>query len=213
MSARIDSARRSRRGFLRGLLGGTAAIGVAQVANALPARAADNDPVLLGNVNTASTQTAIQTTGDTALHVESDDTFVLFVQPKPATSGTVNAIYGKGQEGGWGILGDADLGGVGVFAENSGGGVALHVDGKMSSTRCGVVAIPYPSKQAILSGPDIGPKTIVLATVQNNVGAWVKAAVPVPGSPGSFKLILNEAPGSASHPKTAKVAWFLLEED
>ena len=76
-----------------------------------------------------------------------------------------------------------------------------------------MVDIPHPGTSAILSGPDISAKTLVLATVQNNVGVWVRAAVPNPGSPGSFKILLNEAAGSASHPKTAKVAWFLVEED
>jgi len=51
---------------------------------------------------------------------------------------------------------------------------------------------------------------MALATPQNTVrGVWVICAVPN-ASTGKLTITLNKAPGSASSPKTAKVAWFVV---
>ena len=120
-------------------------------------------------------------------------------------------VYGLGQGVGAGVRGDAGANGIGVHAQNTSGGTALKVGGPMDYTRAGVVNIPHPSASATLSGPKIYASTMILATVQNGVGVWVKAAIPTPGSPGSFKIVLNKAAGTASKPKTAKVAWMLID--
>jgi hypothetical protein len=50
----------------------------------------------------------------------------------------------------------------------------------------------------------------VLATLQNSVaGVYVASAVPNPGT-GQVTINLNKAPGTATAPKTATVAWFVV---
>lgn len=200
-----------RRKFLKTLLGGGAVVGATQLVNAPIAQAGTDGDVVLGDVNNASAQTSIVATGATALHLEADSNFSLYAAPKTGSSADVIAVYGLGQGVGAGVRGDAGSNGIGVHAQNTSGGTALKVGGPMDYTRSGVVDISYPSASATLSGPKIYASTMILATVQNGVGVWVQAAIPTPGSPGSFKIVLNKAAGSGSHPKSAKVAWMLID--
>jgi len=197
-----------RRRFLKTLLGGGAAIGATQLVNAPIAKAGTDGDVVLGDVNDSSAQTSIVATGATALHLEADSNFALYAAPKTGSSADVVGAYGLGQGAGAGVRGDAGSGGIGVHAQNTSGGTALKVGGPMDYTRAGVVNIPHPSASATLSGPKVYASTMILATVQNGVGVWVKAAIPTPGSPGSFKIVLNAAPAKS---KTAKVAWMLVD--
>jgi hypothetical protein len=124
--------------------------------------------------------------------------------------GTGTGVQGMTGAGA-GVSGQAvDAGGVGVLAENSAGGTALQVNGPAGFTRAGTVAISYPSKSATVTIPGgLSPSALVLATAQNNLGVYVVAAVPST-STGTVKLTLNKAAGTASAPKTAIVAWFVV---
>jgi hypothetical protein len=55
----------------------------------------------------------------------------------------------------------------------------------------------------------LSASALVLATVQDTTGVYVKSAVPNTGA-GTAQIILNKAPGSSTNPKTAKVAWFVV---
>jgi hypothetical protein len=111
-----------------------------------------------------------------------------------------------------GVRGHAGVAGTGVLADNEdASGVALQVGpGRLAVDRSGVVAISYPNKSATVSVPGgIGASALALAAVQNNVGVYVKAAVPDTGA-GTVQLILNKPPGSSSNPKTAYIGWLVV---
>jgi hypothetical protein len=96
-----------------------------------------------------------------------------------------------------------------VTAENTGGGTALKVAGPAQFARSGTVSIAYPAKSATVTGVPLTASSLILATAQNNVGVWIVSAAPnVAGS--SFIITLNKAPGTATAPKTAVVAWFVV---
>jgi hypothetical protein len=127
-------------------------------------------------------------------------------------------VIGKGSEAGvlgiglTGVEGHGGTSGAGVVAHNEdAASAALHVGpGRLDVDRSGIVAISYPNKTATVSVPGgLGASALVLATVQDNVGVFVKAAVPNPGA-GSVQLILNKPPGSSSNPKTAHVGWLVV---
>ena len=132
--------------------------------------------------------------------------------------GTGPGVRGDGATGD-GVMGVASSGaasgvhgfctspsGFGVLAENTGDGTALKVIGPSVFSRSGTVAIASPAKSATVTGVALMASSLVLATVQNNVGVIAASAVPnVPGS--SFKVNLNKAPGTG---KTATVAWFVV---
>jgi hypothetical protein len=138
-----------------------------------------------------------------------------------SSNGTGAGVFGlggassagvQGQTGtGAGVSGRAvDAGGVGVLAENTSGGTALQVNGPAAFTRAGTTAIPYPAKSATVTIPGgLSPSALVLATAQNNLGVYVVAAAPST-STGTVKLTLNKAAGTASAPKTAIIAWFVV---
>jgi len=89
-------------------------------------------------------------------------------------------------------------------------GIALTVSGPANFNRSGLVSIAFPSKSATVPVPDgLDPSSLVLATVQNACGVYVKAAVPNPAT-GTVKIMLSKAPGSSSNPKSASVAWFVV---
>ncbi len=101
--------------------------------------------------------------------------------------------------------------GVAIQADAVGSGaVALQVNGPALFSRSGSVTITFPKKTATVTGVDLTSASLVLATVQNNVKVFVRAAVPTPGTPGSFKIHLNKAPGTSGAPLTATVAWFVV---
>jgi hypothetical protein len=136
-------------------------------------------------------------------------------------NGTGTGVFGLGGVSGTGVHGTTQTGtgvtgqataagGVGVLAQNTAGGTALQVNGPAAFTRAGTAQIPYPSKTATVTIPGgLSPSALVLATAQNNLGVYVIAAVPGT-STGTVKITLNKAAGTASAPKTAIVAWFVV---
>lgn len=135
------------------------------------------------------------------------------------TSPVASGVYGHNDDIGYGVAGRADSGtgtlgdsanGIGVLA-NSPNGTALSVSGKAKFSRSGMVSIPYPAKTATVTVPGgLSASALVLALMQNSVsGVWVASTVPNT-STGKATISLNKAPGSGTAPKTAKVAWFVV---
>jgi len=127
-------------------------------------------------------------------------------------------VVGSSVEG-TGVLGVADgAGGIGIIASKGNmGAPALYVDGKLVTSRSGVVSISYPSHSAVIpqAGLDnaadrVAMTPLVLATMQNSLGGtWVRAAIP-DAATDTITVLLNKAPGSATSPKTAHVAWLIV---
>lgn len=137
-----------------------------------------------------------------------------------AFSGT--AVWGENVGGGAGVLGTTSRGtavlgratapaGVGVAAVNTGGGPALEVDGPARFARSGTTTIRFPRTSATVTVRGrLSASALVLAVLQNLVpGVWMTAAVPDTKT-GQVRLHLNKAPGTATKPMTARVAWFVV---
>jgi hypothetical protein len=138
-------------------------------------------------------------------------------------SPTASGVWGEALAGGAGVTGStksATAGGVtgmnsgtgpGVLAQNSGGGTALQVTGPSVFNRSGLMSIAYPAKSAAVVVPGgLTASALVLATMQNAVsGVWVTSVIPNTAT-GQAVINLNKAPGSATSPKTAKVAWLVV---
>jgi hypothetical protein len=129
-----------------------------------------------------------------------------------------SGVYGANDGAGYGVAGRADSGtgvlgdslhGVGVLASST-LATALDVEGRASFSRSGLVSISYPNKSATVSVPGgLTSSSLVLALVQDASGVYVKSAVPNTSN-GTVQINLNKAPGSGTNPKTAHVAWFVL---
>jgi hypothetical protein len=93
--------------------------------------------------------------------------------------------------------------GIGVQASTT-NGTAFQVVGKAVFSRSGIATVNSGSKsvQVTLSGVTVF--SMILATVQQSGGFYVKFVVPVSGS---FTITINKAPTS---PDTVKVAYFVL---
>jgi hypothetical protein len=135
-------------------------------------------------------------------------------------SSSASGVYGENAGTGYGIAGRCDGGtgasgysanGVGVVA-TSPNGTALSVNGTATFSRSGSVSIAYPAKSATVTVPGgLSASALVLALMQNSVsGVWVASAVPNTSS-GKATINLNKAPGSGTAPKTANVAWFVVD--
>jgi hypothetical protein len=129
-----------------------------------------------------------------------------------ANNNSASGVYGQNDGAGYGVAG---RGGVGVFGDSGTGigvqahsfsGTALEVDGTSVFSRSGLVGISAGSKSATVTGVPLSAQSLVLATVQNNAGVWVKFAAPnIAGS--QFTITLNKAVPVG---KTALVAWFIV---
>jgi hypothetical protein len=119
-----------------------------------------------------------------------------------------SGVYGQNDGAGFGVAGRA-VNGTGVLADSS-NGTALAVSGRATFTRSGKVNIAYPNKTAVVSVPGgLAASALALATVQDTTGVYVKSAVPNTSN-GTIQINLNKAPGSGTNPKTAHVAWFIV---
>lgn len=130
-----------------------------------------------------------------------------------------SGVYGQNDDVGYGVAGRAAIGtgtlgdsanGTGVAA-TSANGTALSVSGPAKFDRSGRVSIAYPAKSATVAVPyALSTAALVFALMQNAVsGIYVTSAVPNTSS-GKVTINLNKAPGSASSPKMAKIAWFVV---
>src|SRR5579859_1253592 len=130
-------------------------------------------------------------------------------------SGDGTGVEGVAAHAGTGVIGTSDTG-YGIFASTN-SGVALVSDGParfLGATlfsRSGSATITYPAKSVTMPVPGgLTSASLALAPPQNTVqGVWVVSALPNT-SAGKLTITLNKAPGSASSPKTIKVAWFVV---
>jgi hypothetical protein len=83
-------------------------------------------------------------------------------------------------------------------------GVGLRVDGRSVFRTAGVATVASGKKAVAVSLAGVAATDIVLATVQQTGGFYVKNAV---AASGKFTIYLNKAPVS---PETVKVAWFVI---
>jgi hypothetical protein len=118
------------------------------------------------------------------------------------TGGSGSAVYGQATGNGVGVFGDTTSG-TGVEARSTTGN-ALDVIGKAVFSGSGIATVPAGAKniQVTLSGATTA--SMILATVQQSGGFYVKYVVP---ASGSFTIFINKAPTS---PATVKVAYFVL---
>jgi hypothetical protein len=112
------------------------------------------------------------------------------------------------REGGIGVYGAtlATEEGVGVYATAPhAGSTALQVEGSAVFSSAGLAVVPARADRVTVTGPALGPSSLVLAAVQQDKpGVAVRAAVPDVAA-GSFTLFLTQA----SLTETA-VAWFVI---
>ena len=72
------------------------------------------------------------------------------------------------------------------------------------------MSISFPNKSATVPVPGgLTAVSLALATVQDNTGVYVKSAIPNVAAE-TVQINLNKAPGSSTSPKTARVAWFVV---
>ena len=126
-----------------------------------------------------------------------------------------SGVIGRGT---YGVSAIPLSGGTGLFATYAydGTGLALEAygpakfDAQILAARSGIASIAYPNKAATVAVGGLSASSLVLATMQNTVaGISVVSAVPNTGT-GKVSINLNKAPGSATRPLTAKVAWFVV---
>jgi hypothetical protein len=223
----------SRRAMLLGALGAIGAWAAGALGNRGVVRAADGDPLILGQSNSASSLTQLSApspgTSDAVLKLVGSGTSGTGV----LTEAGGNGLIGKGITGvlgrstsinGSGVLGEelteSPLGrgvqgishnGWGVYAVSP-GGQALRVDGRATFSRSGLVVVPAGQSQVTVTGIPLSASSsfperpsLVLALVQQqNTSVFVTAAKPdVAGS--RITIELNRR---ARTPTT--VAWFIV---
>jgi hypothetical protein len=117
-------------------------------------------------------------------------------------------VYGQALPTGIGVLAAAAFDGTGQALEAVG---TANFQGRIQAARSGLVRIQYPNlKASVAVSGGLTSSSLVLATMQNTIaGTFVVSAVPNVGT-GKATITLNQAPGSASTPLTAKVAWFVV---
>jgi hypothetical protein len=134
--------------------------------------------------------------------------------------GAIGVIGQSQREFGIGVEGDASAdGGIGVFGAATGnrGGVgvyatapssssaALQVNGRAVFSSSGRLVVPAGATSASQAGVVLGPASLVLALLQENLpGIAVRAAVPDPTA-GSVTVHLTQAP-----PADTVVGWMVV---
>ena len=183
-----------RRRFLFGSAGALAAGTAALFATSTPASAATGSPFLLGESNSASSQTFLDATtmptGTPAFQCNVTGQGSLAVYG--ATGGGIGvqgSDYGAPlNEAGIGVYGTSDLGdgmqaqggrngvwgiggatGAGVLATNVGDGTALKVEGRAVFSRSGHVKVAAGAKTVTVPGVALTLASLVLASLQNSL--------------------------------------------
>jgi hypothetical protein len=120
-------------------------------------------------------------------------------------------VIGLGQTG---VHGKPLSGGTGVQADpaDDGSGLALDATGPSKFEAwtkfalSGTASIPGSAKSVTVSSVSLRAASLVLATLQNDVGVSVDSAIPDVGG-SKITINLNK---SVPNGKTAKVAWFVV---
>jgi hypothetical protein len=217
-----------RRGVLRGALAGAAAAGIAAVAAPQRLLGANDNPVLLGHTNFATLPTSIDRsdvdTGATfglpstgvfgfatvtdGVAVSGDADATNGVGVAASTTGDLSQIALRATTGGANGVGIAVKAvvknGTAVWAECTGGN-AIDARGPTVFSRSGRVSFAAGQKARTLSGYRIAAATLVLATIQGDVGGmWVRG-VSVSVANQNFTIRLNKAA-----PVALSVGWFIV---
>jgi len=157
-----------------------------------------NNNGVLGESNTYGVQ-GFTTTGSGVYGHNSGQTGI---GVNGSTGGTGSGVYGQATGSGTGVYGDT-TDGTGVLAHST-DGTALWVNGAAHFSQSGLAVVPSGSKSVMVTMAGVTAASMILATVQQAGGFYVKYAVP---ASGSFTIYVNKAPAS---PTTVKVAYFVL---
>jgi hypothetical protein len=153
-----------------------------------------SSPSAYGVYGTTTTGTGVygENTGSTGVGVEG------------TTVGSGSAVYGVATGSGIGVNGEATTAtGTGVFAHST-SGTALAVTGSAHFSQSGIATVPSAAKSVKVTMVGVTTSSMILATVQQSGGFYVRYAVP---AAGSFTIAINKAPVA---PMTVKVAYFVL---
>jgi hypothetical protein len=196
----IHSTPRTRRALLAGALGGLGAFAASVVARTNPVQAANGDPVLLGQLGTATAATGVTrtTSGDAFYGTHTDSDAV------NGYSQTGRGVYGSSSSNA-GVFGTSNTG-PGLWGYGgSGFGIALKTDGRLKLSTSGVATINAGQKsKTITPGVDINSGSFVLLTPKANIGGralWFTTD----GPNERFTIHMSSARGIST-----KVAWLLL---
>ncbi len=132
------------------------------------------------------------------------------------SSGTGSGVFGQNDATGYGVTGRAlgTTGGTGVYGDapnsaqgvgveaDSASGIGLQVKGKAVFSRSGIAVVSSGQTSVTVTMSGVTTSSMILATVQQSGGFYVKYAVP---ASGSFKIVISKAATS-----TVKVAFFVL---
>lgn len=206
---------RSRRAVLGAAIGGVAGTMAAALAQPLAVAAADGDPLILGQENSAASLTEL---AGRLTVVSNDRAAVTAISATLAVEGqsdTGTGVYGASDgAAGWstsGVHGHATrLGGNAVSATHANEGTALFVHGKVAlETRSGRVTIAASRTTVDIDlrakGGLTGTPLLFANLMSHRPGvhvAAVRANYPVAGK---ARIYLTRAPASPTH-----VAWLVL---
>jgi hypothetical protein len=221
-SIQPESKGPSRRALLAGALGGLGALAAGAIGRASPARAANGGPVVLGQLNTATLSTSIDTTTGSALHGESSaigaDAIHGFASATTGGSWGVRGSSASSQGSGvvgqaaaasgltYGVQGTSNSpSGAGVYGTNNGGGLALRAQGRAKFSTSGVATITAGhATKVITPGVNVTSGSFVLLTPKTNIGSralWFTTDA----SGNKFTIHISSSRSTAT-----KVAWLLL---
>jgi hypothetical protein len=232
---RNDTVQKSRRALVVGAAGGVAAL-AAQSLGTTRAQAANGDPLILGQSNSASAPTELTTSTGQGLIVHSGDNNGVQASTDHASGagvlGTSNSeTGGYGVAGfsrkaygvlgqsidGFGVFGTSDNSfgvagaatgatGVAVSATANPGATALRVQGPAEFNRSGIETVPAQSSSVTKTGITLSSKSLVFATLQENRRRVFVQAAVPNPSAGSFTVHLNKKVRAAT-----KVGWFVID--
>jgi hypothetical protein len=143
----------------------------------------------------------VQGTTSTGSGVYGENTGSVGIGVEGKTGGTGSAMYGNATANGVGVFGKSQSGTA--LRADSPSGTALQVNGKTKFSRSGTTTISAGTASKTISLGGVTTSSMVIATAQQSLSVYVKAAVP---ASGSFKLVLTgNAPSGG-----LKVAYFVL---
>jgi len=218
----IQSATRSRRALLAGALGGLGAIAATAVGRVSPVRAANGDPVLVGQSQSGISATSLSSTGSPGLIVSSS-----FTPGGTGLRGFTGAEQGIGVQGlghgaegigldgqataaagaNYGVMGQsASPAGAGLFGLATGGGFALRTSGRLRVDQVsGMVIIPAGStSKTVNPGVNVTSGSFVLLTPKVNIGGRALWFTTDPTG-NTFRVRMSSA-----RSRGTKVAWLLV---
>jgi hypothetical protein len=230
-----DTVQKSRRALVVGAAGGVAAL-AAQTLGTTHAQAANGDPLILGQSNSASAPTELTTSAGQGLIVHSDDNNGVQASTGHASGAGVLGTSNS-QTGGYGVAGFSSKGygvlgqsrdsfgvygqsetsfgvhgaatgatGVAVSAVANPGATALRVQGPAEFDRSGTVTVPARSSSVTKTGITLSSRSLVFATLQENRRGVFVQAAVPNPSAGSFKVHLNKKVGAAT-----RIGWFVID--